>query len=89
MGKKHYPTGVLPVDAVPARADKAPRGVDNLADRLEAMVGNVRTSPLTQLQAAMYLHRIEDGRELALYLGVSDAFDGITRVRAREAIQTD
>lgn len=88
MGKRNYPSRTLPADVVPAGPEKAPRGPDNLVDRLEAMLGNVRTTPLTQVQAAMRLHREEDGRELAQYLGVVEAFDGISRVRSTEAAES-
>lgn len=87
MGKRTYPSGLMPADVVPASPEKKPKGRDNLADRLEAMAGNVRTAPLTQVQAALYLHREEDGHFLADVLGVLDAFEGITRVRATEAVE--
>lgn len=87
MSRKSYPSGMMPADTAPATNQKPSKSPDNLVDRLDAMVGNVRTSPINQLRAALYLRRFEDGRDLSEYLGVTDAFDGIARIRAREAAE--
>lgn len=84
MGRRHYPSRTLPADTAPEVPETKPRGPDNLVDRLEAMVGNVRTTPLTQVRAALRLHREPDGRDLAEYFGLTDAYDGIARVREHE-----
>lgn len=84
MGKRSYPSGLLPADTVPSSPEKRPKGPDNLADRLEAMTGNFRSTPLEQVRTAMRLHLEEDGRDLSEYLGVTEAFDAIARVRAQE-----
>jgi len=89
VAKRNYPSGLMPADTVPASPEKKPKGPDNLADRLEAMVGNVRTTPLTQVKAALYLHREQDGQFLSDVLGVREAFDGISRVRAQEETEAE
>lgn len=86
MSKRSYPSGRMPADTVPA-TNKAPKGPDNLPDRLENM-GIPKTSPLTRLQAANYMAEFDDADVLAEYLGVLPELQALERFRDGEVAAT-
>lgn len=66
---KHYPSGMFPADTAPTTVGKAPKGPDNLPDRLENM-GIPKTTAQTRMAAAEYLSQYDDAELLAEYLGL-------------------